>query len=44
MIIEYAVPSPVPNCPYKKYRIIYESVYSYLCIRMETNTHARVNL
>ena len=30
-IIEYAVPSLALNYPCKKYQIVYESVYSYLC-------------
>ena len=34
MITEYAVPSLALNCHCKKYQIIYESVYSYLCTCM----------
>ena len=44
MITEYAVPSLALNYHSKKYQIIYESVYIYLCTCMRNNTHARVNL
>ena len=44
MIIEYAVPSLPLNYPCKKYQIIYESVYSYLCTCMRKKTHAGVNV
>ena len=37
MITEYAVPSLALNCHCKKYQIIYESVYSYLCTCMRNN-------
>ena len=33
MIIEYAVPSLALNYHFKKYQIIYESVYSCTCMR-----------
>ena len=34
MITEYAVPSWAPNHHCKKYQLIYESVFSYLCTCM----------